>query len=144
MEMGFPITEKQNTNVCAQCPAWYVVHALQHRDEGTKALHTPELQHRETPWGHPELQHPGETELLVAFPVHFSVFANFFYIDRVQLRKNNKHFQLRSLSYSLSGTRKPSTQTSPWLTEADAGAAGTLGTQLVWGWGVGPVSSGAE
>lgn len=132
MKMGFPITEKQNINVCAQCPAWYVVHALQHRDEGTKALHTPEL------------QHPGETELLVAFPVHFSIFANFFYINRVQLRKNNKHFQLRSLSYSLSGTRKPSTQTSPWLTEADAGAAGTLGTQLAWGWGVGPVSSGAE
>lgn len=82
---------KARTQMSVQCPGWCVVHTFQDHVEGIKALHTPELQHRETPWGHLELQHPGETELLVVFPVHFSVFANFFYIDLVQLRKDNKH-----------------------------------------------------
>lgn len=80
------------------------------------------------------------------FPVHFSVLANFFYIDHVQLRKNNKHFPITLAE--LFSIRLEDAQHRN-MTQADRGTHSEQWTLREHGWhgageGVGLVFFGAE
>lgn len=64
-----------------------------------------------------------EAETALAIPEHyFSTCSFFFFLISIVCNsgKTTNIFQLPWLSYSLSGMRKPSTETSPRLTKADA------------------------